>query len=260
MFSRAAHRSNIVPSASTATAIAALFVFHCEQDAPGVLIPHPENHFVVRFGPSVPRGIEVHAFGARQKVHRKVIHSGQRTVAARIRLGASHAVLGMPASEITGSIVALEDLWGDAATRRLYAQFADARDSVAVASILESAIAQRLAKAGERSASVQLALAAAGKLTSANVNAVTLDLGVSERHLRRVFHETVGVSPKAFAKLGRFHHALRVARAEARPSWANIAATTGYYDQAHLIADFREIAGVTPRAFVAELQAAPAVG
>ena len=92
------------------------------------------------------------------------------------------------------------------------------------------------------------------------MNAVAVDLGVSERHLRRVFRETVGVSPKAFAKLTRFHRALRAARESAHASWASIAAAAGYYDQAHLIAEFRAIAGVTPRALLGELRAAPLLG
>lgn len=214
----------------------------------------------MRLGPMVPRGLEVHAFGARQKVHRKFIRGGHRTVTARIRLGASDVVLGVPPSEIAGRIVALADLWGDTAADRLHARLAEARDTTAAAAILESTIAERVAKAADRPTNVQLALAAAKKLGSAHVNAVAFDLGVSERHLRRVFHETIGVSPKAFTKLTRFHHALRAARAVARPGWASIAAAAGYYDQAHLIADFRSIAGVTPRAFVSELRTASSVG
>ena len=83
--------------------------------------------------------------------------------------------------------------------------------------------------------------------------AVASDLGVSERHLRRVFREAVGVSPKTFAKLTRFHRALNSAREKDEPAWASIAAAVGYYDQAHLIADFHAIAGTTPSAFLAEL-------
>ena len=91
------------------------------------------------------------------------------------------------------------------------------------------------------------------------MHAVASGLGVSERHLRRVFHETVGVSPKAFAKLTRFHRALRAARDDAHAGWASIAAAAGYYDQAHLIAEFRAIAGATPRALLDELRTAPSI-
>jgi AraC-like DNA-binding protein len=110
------------------------------------------------------------------------------------------------------------------------------------------------------SARAQLALHAAERLTGDHVSAVAAALGVSERHLRRVFRETVGLSPKAFAKLTRFHRALRAAREDGHASWASIAAGAGYYDQAHLIAEFRAIAGVTPRALLAELREAPPIG
>ena len=193
-------------------------------------------------------------------MHRKLIRSGQRIVTARLHLGALEAVLGVPASAMAGRIVALEDLWGDAATRRLFDRLADARDTVEAAAILESAIAERFAIAGVERARARLVLAAADRLASASVNAVAVDLGVSERHLRRVFRETVGVSPKTFAKLTRFHRALRAAREEGQANWARIAAAAGYYDQAHLIAEFRAIAGVTPRALLGELRVAHSIG
>lgn len=61
-------------------------------------------------------------------------------------------------------------------------------------------------------------------------------------------------------KLTRFHRARGAAREDAHAGWACIAAAAGYYDQAHLIAEFRAITGVTPRALLVELRAAPAVG
>jgi AraC-like DNA-binding protein len=243
-----------------ASAVAALFVDESDRDMARVLIPRTEIHLVVRFGPLARNGLDVHAFGARQTVRRKLIRSGQRIVMARLRLGAPEAVLGASASAIAGHMVQLEDLWGDAATRRLCGRLEGARDTADAAAILEGAIAQRLATANGCLAHAQLALDAADRLRSANVNAVAKDLGVSERHLRRVFHETVGVSPKAFAKIMRFQRALRVARDDGRAKWANIATAAGYYDQAHLIAEFRTIAGVTPRALLGELRAAPSVG
>jgi AraC-like DNA-binding protein len=224
------------------------------------LIPRPEIQLVVRFGPSTRSGLDVHALGVRRRVHRKLIRRGQRAVTARLQLGAHEAVLGVPASAIAGGPVALEELWGGAATRRLIDRLGAARDQVDAAAVLESAIAERLAMAGGCGPRLRLALDAAERLLSAQVNTVADDLQVSERHLRRVFRETLGVSPKTFARLARFRRAVRAGLDEDHPSWASIAAAAGYYDQAHLIAEFRLIASATPQAFLGELRAAPAIG
>jgi AraC-like DNA-binding protein len=255
----AGRHHRIVPSAPGASAVAALLTYECERDEPRVSLPRPEIELVVRFGPSARSGLDVHVLGVRPIVRRKLLHKGQRSVTARLHLCAPDAVLGVPASAIAGRIVRLEDLWGDAATRRLCDRLAGARDAADAAAILEGAITARLASADDRRGR-ELALGAADRLTRANVHAVAADLGVSERHLRRVFREAVGVSPKAFAKLTRFQRALRAAREGGHASWASIAVAAGYYDQAHLIAEFRAIAGVTPRALLRELRAAPLVG
>lgn len=251
----------VAPSTATSVtsgAIAELSTYRFDTDRVRVALPHPEIHLVARFGPAVPGGVEVHALGARAKVYRKHIGRGMRTVMARLRLGATEAVLGVPAPALADRIVALEELWGGGAARQLLDRLARAPDLTAAASVLEAAIAERRARAG--GPHVRLALDAARRLDHANVTAVAEDIGISERHLRRVFRETVGVSPKAYAKLTRFHRALDAARDERGASWAGIAAAAGYYDQAHLIAEFRAIAGVTPRALLGELRAAPLVG
>jgi AraC-like DNA-binding protein len=80
------------------------------------------------------------------------------------------------------------------------------------------------------------------------VKSVAERLGVTARHLRRAFTESVGIGPKEFARTGRLQRAVRMAAAS--KDWARIAADAGYYDQAHLIADFRELVGLTPGAFL----------
>jgi AraC-like DNA-binding protein len=214
---------------------------------------------VARFGVATRHGIDIHAMGVRQSAHRKVLRDGQQAVTVCLRFGVTRQVLGVPASEIVDRIVPLEVLWGDTEIRLLCERLAGARDIAAAAALLENAIAERVATT-RRSAHVELALCAADRLAHANVDAVADDLGVSARHLRRVFRDAVGVSPKAFARLTRFHRALRAAREGECGSWARIAAAAGYYDQAHLIADFRAIAGVTPRALLTELGGQPLLG
>ena len=71
---------NAIPrirDASRASAIAAMLVDEREGAIASVSIPHSEVHLVVRFGPSAREGLDVHAMGGRQKVHRKLLPSGQ---------------------------------------------------------------------------------------------------------------------------------------------------------------------------------------
>jgi AraC-like DNA-binding protein len=81
------------------------------------------------------------------------------------------------------------------------------------------------------------------------VESVAERLGVTSRHLRRAFTESVGIGPKEFARTVRLQRAVRTATSTSN-DWGRIAADAGYYDQAHLIADFRELVGLTPGAFV----------
>jgi AraC-like DNA-binding protein len=228
-------------------------VYDNDRDTPRVSMPRPELHVVARFGPSARGGLDVHAFGVREVVHRKLIRAGQRIVMARLQLGVGERVLGARASAITGRVFPLDELWGSAAARDVCERLADTRDSAHAATVLERAIAKRSASAEGHDGAARLALEAAARLATKSVNTVAFDLGVSERHLRRVFRDTMGVGPKGFAKLLRFHRALRAARSYRHASWADVAAVAGYYDQAHLIGEFRAIAGVTPRALLREM-------
>ena len=247
------NRISIAPGRPTASAVAAFFVDETGRDSYRVALPRPEIQLVVRFGPSARNGLDAHAFGMQQSVRRKLIRRGQRAITARLHLGASKAVLGVPASAVAGSVLALEELWGGAAVQRLLDRLIGVSDTTEAAAVMEAAIAERVALAEPRDADVSLALEAAARLVSAKVSAVAVELGVSERHLRRVFREAIGMSPKEFARVARFRHAVRTAREGSRVSWAAIAAETGYYDQAHLIEEFRAIAGVTPRVLLGEL-------
>jgi len=228
------------------------FVDECKYDSARIVIPEAHVQVAVRFGSHLPGGFDVHAMGPRHKVHRKSIRGGQRTVCVRLPLGTCHAVLGEPASEFAGRIVALGELWNTAATQRLEEQLAAARDADAAVVSLKASIAERLEPRACSNTSARLVQSAARRLQSHNVASVAKDLGVSERHLRRVFHEMVGLSPKAIFKLMRFQRALRAAQGGRNRAWSDIAVGAGYYDQAHLIADFRSIAGATPREFLAE--------
>jgi transcriptional regulator GlxA family with amidase domain len=74
---------------------------------------------------------------------------------------------------------------------------------------------------------------------------------MSQRRMAQLFHEQVGVSPKTFHRVRRFQHTLARVRGRGQVDWAGVAVECGYYDQAHLSHDFRQIAGMTPSAYLA---------
>ena len=80
-------------------------------------------------------------------------------------------------------------------------------------------------------------------------------LGVSERHLYRCFQGEVGISPKAISRRFRFLTAVGLADVAPVPDWAGIAAEAGYFDQSHMIRDFKMLCALTPRAVFSERQA-----
>ncbi len=70
--------------------------------------------------------------------------------------------------------------------------------------------------------------------------------GCSQRHVIKKFKEEVGVTPKEFMKISRFQHALARIESGHSTSWSELSLDCGYYDQSHLIAEFRAYSGFTP--------------
>jgi AraC-like DNA-binding protein len=64
------------------------------------------------------------------------------------------------------------------------------------------------------------------------------DLSLSNRQFERRFQAAVGLSPKPFCGLQRFTQVFRVIGA-GDSRWVETALACGYYDQAHLIRDFK---------------------
>lgn len=74
------------------------------------------------------------------------------------------------------------------------------------------------------------------------------ETGYSECYIRRVFGKIHGISPKVFEKFVRFQNALdKLNQGECR--FDELALVCGYYDQSHMIKDFKTFCGVTPEAY-----------
>jgi AraC-like DNA-binding protein len=138
--------------------------------------------------------------------------------------------------------VDLEALWGRRA-RELRERLCAATTTEQRFAILEAELASRLDQRHMHPA-VGYALAA---LTRPEVRVSDIAKGarLSQRRLIELFTAAVGLTPRRYGRVLRFQRATALARSAAL-DWTRIAHECGYYDQAHLIRDFRELADVTP--------------
>ncbi len=71
----------------------------------------------------------------------------------------------------------------------------------------------------------------------------------SRKQFERNFSNIVGTSPKQFLKIIRFQHAIERKSLDKNLSLTALTYQCGYYDQAHMINDFQQLAGMTPREY-----------
>jgi AraC-like DNA-binding protein len=157
---------------------------------------------------------------------------------------AGRAVLGVSLDRLADRIVRLEALWG-AAGRELGERMASATPPAA-ARLLTAAVAAQPWRVSDTDRHVGRALAMLRDGRA--VAEIARDLGINERTLRRVFSERIGLPPKRMARILRLQQVLVRARAT-RIDWARLASELGYFDQSHLVNDFRDLLGTTPAAF-----------
>ena len=81
------------------------------------------------------------------------------------------------------------------------------------------------------------------------------ELGISHGHLDREFARHVGLTPRMLSRILRMQRLLATVDTRNGTPWADAAAALGWYDQAHLIRDFRRHTGVTPSRYIAAQRA-----
>jgi AraC-like DNA-binding protein len=166
-------------------------------------------------------------------------------VGVHFRPGGAFPFFGVPLGGLAGRHVDLESLWGRSA-RMLREALCAAPTAADRFRILQDALVQRLDEHVRRHPMIPAVLAQLDR-GGASVGEVVEACGLSHRRLVDVFRNEVGMTPKLYARIRRFEHAVARARRSPRTGWAELALERGYFDQSHLIADFVAFSGFTPR-------------
>src|SRR5260370_3165317 len=170
------------------------------------------------------------------------------TIYVCFKPGWSGPFLPMPAAELTTHVVDLSTLWGTAAfDLREQLQAAQANDDRV--RILERFLLAHVAWEQAPHPAVTFALAeflAGHKRRS--ISEVTAQLGLSPKRFIHLFEEAVGLTPQVFCRVLRFQEVLCLIENGQQGSWADLALSCGYFDQAHFIHDFHAFSVLTPQA------------
>jgi AraC-like DNA-binding protein len=163
----------------------------------------------------------------------------------RLEPVAAAAVLGAT-TDLTGAVVALDEVWGRDAGRaedRLRAAASwDERFTIA-ADLLARRLGARPPVDPEVAYIWRRTLTSRGRV---RVDGLADEVGWSRQRLWSRFRSQLGITPKRAARLVRFDHAAHLLAAG--HAAASVATESGYADQSHLHREVKAFAGLTPTA------------
>jgi AraC-like DNA-binding protein len=166
------------------------------------------------------------------------------TFGVRFRPGMAARLLRVPGSVAVDQSIPLADAWKATAVRDLLDQLTVSRSPRDTIGRFEASLAEPAPLDAVEKSLAWLAECGGQVSMDALANAASL----SPRQFRRICLERTGLSPKHLARVLRFRQAAKSASGQ-HPDWADVAIASGYYDQAHLIKEFKELAGVSPAQF-----------
>jgi AraC-like DNA-binding protein len=202
-------------------------------------LPHPNVHAIFEPAGSVVAGVHTAKFSRR-------LEGRSHAFGIKFTPGGFRPFLNAPVSSLADRTVPIREIFGSKieALETVLSTSENEEDSIAAANRLFSAHAPPVDEAASLAAELVNRIFLQPDIRTVDDLSTLARLG--KRSLQRLFNEYVGVSPKWVIRRYRLHELLERVHSGAEPDYAQLALELGYYDQAHLINDFRSIVGFSP--------------
>jgi AraC-like DNA-binding protein len=273
MSGRVAEARNATPALEFARLVHAYSGIRYEGFPPSVHRGLPSRHLTVVLGLSgaldvampdrspAPRPFKSLAAGLHTRPA-LVVHDGrQDSVSFELTPLGARTLLGVPAAELAGTVVELDELMPDA--EELMDRVAAAVDWPARFAVLDDVLLRRARHTRVFEGAIEGAwhriVETGGRL---RVDELARETGYSRRQLTNRFTSEYGLTPKQASRVIRFERSWQVLRRlerrrrlsprPERRSLAKLAVACGYYDQAHLAREWNDMAGCPPSAWLAD--------
>lgn len=167
----------------------------------------------------------------------------------RMYMESVQAIIGCPIAELHGEVL-LEQLWGRLAVD-FFEQIVKAPDMWTRMDMIEQQLCRALYQYDIQpyavhpllSHSLQIMYASRGQI---DMSSMVNEVHYSERTIRRIFKQELGISPKEILNIIRFQSVLQAMHRFPHYSMSELAISCGYYDQSHLINSFQRYYGLSP--------------
>jgi AraC-like DNA-binding protein len=157
-----------------------------------------------------------------------------------------HLITGLSVNEFTGSFCALDVIFGSEG-KILTDRILDTKESrkkiLLIESFLKRVFLIRHKPLPAIINAVDLVNNIHGRIS---MSALSSSIETGERQLERIFNRAIGLNPKLFAQIIRFNYIFKLLKECPEIDFQDIAFICGYYDQNHLIKEFKQFSGVTP--------------
>lgn len=193
----------------------------------------------------------IHVAGASARPVVLTMRGHMQGLSITLHPGATLGLFGVPADALTGRTVPWDDIVGKA-RRDMPERLAAAADDAARVALVLTSLRQmyRTPDPSSRRLVDRAASCLRDDAGGMSVRALAAEMDLSERRLQQVFASQLGLAPSVWRRLQRLHGAMRLLRRAGTPQWTQIALCAGYYDQSHLINEFRALCGLTPQQFL----------
>lgn len=187
--------------------------------------------------------------GAQQRPLDTEAPHGNALVGVAFHGAGAYALLGVEQQELADRVVPLADVLGDGVLA-LRQRLLEAPSIERRLSLVEDWLLARLAPDRGVHPAVQWALQRiAASHGQVGIATLARESGYTRKHLAGLFARQTGLAPKVLARVQRFRAALGFLGRSEVVAWAELAARCGYYDQSHLVRDFRAFSGCSPADF-----------
>ena len=202
-------------------------------------LPHPNVHWVFENGRSTVSGVHTSKFS-------RALEGESQVFGVKFRPGGFRPFFGAPVSELANRVVAPGRIFGKGVREleKLVLSTCTEDEKVQAA----DAFFRTRAPAPDETVDLAARLVKTVLLESdiRTVDELARRAAMGKRSLQRVFKEYVGASPKWVIRRYRLHELIERLNSGKEIDWVQVALDLGYYDQAHLIKDFRSITGYSP--------------